>query len=122
MKCSLVSLIFLKRSLVFPSLLFFSISLPCHLRRLSSLSVLFSGILHSVGISFPFYFDFHFSSFLSYFCKASSDNHFAFLLFFFLRMVLVTTSYIMLRTSVCSSSGILSTRSNPLNLIITSTI
>ncbi|KAB0344962.1 hypothetical protein FD754_021888 [Muntiacus muntjak] len=36
-----------------------------------------------MGISFLFSFAFHFSSFLSY-CKASSDNHFAFLYFFFL--------------------------------------
>ena len=45
----LVSLIFLKRSLVFLILLFFSISLHCHLRRLSYLSLLFFGTLHSDG-------------------------------------------------------------------------
>ena len=52
-------------------------------------------------------------------CEAFSDNHFAFLHFFFLRMVLITTSYSMSQTSVYSSSGILSSRSNPLNLFVT---
>ena len=41
-------------------------------------------------------------------CKSSSDNHFAFLHFFFLGMVLITTSCTMLRTSIHSSSGTLS--------------
>ena len=41
-------------------------------------------------------------------CKTSSDNHFAFLYFFFLGMVLITASCTMARTSVHSSSGTLS--------------
>ena len=41
-------------------------------------------------------------------CKASSDNHFAFLHFFFLEMVLITASCMMSRTSIHSSSGTLS--------------
>ena len=41
----------------------------------------------------------YFSSFLSI-CKASSDNHFAFLHFFFLGMVLITASYTMSQTSI----------------------
>ena len=41
-------------------------------------------------------------------CKASSDNHFAILHFFFLDMVLITASCTMSRTSVHSSSGTLS--------------
>ena len=40
-------------------------------------------------------------------CKASSDNHFAFLDFFFLGMVLIPASYTMSRTSTHSSSGTL---------------
>ena len=60
-----------------------------------------------MGISFLFSFAFCFSSFLSYF-KASSDNHFAFLHFFFLGMVSIPVSYTMSRTSVHSSSGTLS--------------
>ena len=56
----------LKRSLVFPTVLFFSVSLHFYLRRLSSLSLLFSGTLHSVGYIFYFLLCFHFSFFLSY--------------------------------------------------------
>ena len=48
-------------------------------------------------------------------CKASSDNHFAFLHFFFLGVVLIPASCTMSRTSVHSSLGTLSIRSNPLN-------
>ena len=93
-----------------------------HLGRLSYLSFLFFGALDSDGYIFPFSFAFHFSSFLSYICKASSDNQFAFLHFFFLGMVLITTSCTMLQTSVHSSSGILFIRSNPLNLFVDSTV
>ena len=49
----LVSLIFLKRSLIFPILLFSSISLHCSLRKVY-LSLLFFGTLHSDGYIFPF--------------------------------------------------------------------
>ena len=45
-------------------------------------------------------------------CKASSDNHFAFLHFFFLQVVLVTASWTMLQTSIHSSSGTLPIRFN----------
>ena len=50
-------------------------------------------------------------------CKASSNNHFAFLDFFFLGMVLTIVSWSMSRTSVHSSSGTLPIRSNSWNLI-----
>ena len=50
-----------------------------------------------------------FTSFLfSAICKASSDNHFAFLHLFFLGMVLIIAFCTMSRTSVHSSSGTLS--------------
>ena len=49
-------------------------------------------------------------------CKASSDNHFAFLHFFLLGMVLITAFCTMSWTSIHSSSDTLSIRSNPLNL------
>ena len=62
---------------------------------------------------------FPFSSLLfSAICKASLDNHFAFL--YFLGMVLVTTSCTMSQTSVHSASGTLSVGSDPLNLFVTS--
>ena len=53
MKCSLLSLIFLKRSLVLPFQLF-SISLHWLRGRLSYLSLLLFGTLHSNGYIFPF--------------------------------------------------------------------
>ena len=74
-----------------------------------------------MGIYFLFSFAFRFSTCLSYF-KASSDNHFAFLHFFFLWMVLITASCTMSGTSVHRSSGTLSIRSNHLNLFVTSTV
>ena len=55
-------------------------------------------------------------------CKAFSDSHFAFLHFFFLGIVLIPASCTMSWTSIHSSSGALSIRSNPLNLFVTSTL
>ena len=60
-----------------------------------------------MGISFLFSFAFAFLLFTAI-CKASSDNHFAFLHFFSLGMVLFPASCTMSWTSVHSSSGTLS--------------
>jgi len=49
----LISLIFLKRSLVFPILLFSSVSLHCSFKKAFYLSLLFSGTLHQV-VYIPF--------------------------------------------------------------------
>ena len=49
----LVTPIFLKSSILFTILLFSSNSYTAHLRRLSYLSLLFSGGLHSIWYSFP---------------------------------------------------------------------
>ena len=54
-------------------------------------------------------------------CETSSDD-FALLHFYFLGMVLITASCTMSRTSIHGSSGTLSIRSNPLNLLVTSTV
>jgi len=111
----LVSLIFLKRSLVFPILLFYSISLHLSLKTafLSLLAILWNSACKWVYRSFsPLPFTFLF--FLTY-LKGSSDKYFAFLHLFFLEMVLITASCSMLQTSVHSSSGTLS--DNPLNLV-----
>ena len=119
MKCSL-GVSFLKRSLVFLMLLFSSISLHWSLRKafLSLIAILWN--FASKGVYFSFS-PLPFTSFLfSAICKASSDNHFAFLHLFFLGMVLIIASCTMSRTSVHSSSGTLSIRSNPLNLFVTS--
>ena len=119
----LVSLIFLKRSLVFPILLFSSISLHWSLRKaffLSLLAILWNSAFKWEYLSFsPLLFSsLHFTAI----CKASSDNHFAFLHFFYMGMVLIPVSCTMSWTSVHSSSQSLSTRSSPLNLFFTSTV
>ena len=82
----LVFTIFLKRSSLFHSIVFLFLC-TVHLRRLSYLSLLFSAF---IWILFPFllYLSLHFSAI----CKVSSDNHSAFLHFFFFGMVLVTDS------------------------------
>ena len=75
-----------------------------HLRKLSYLSSLLSETAFSL-VSLPIS-PLPFSHILfSTICKASSDDHFAFLYFFFLRIVLVTASCTVLRTSIHSSSG-----------------
>jgi len=118
----LVSPVFLKKSLVFPSYCFPLFLCIVNLRTLFYLSLLFSGTLHLVGCIFPFFFCLFTSLLFSAICKASSDNHFAFLHFFFLGMVLVTDSCTILWTVIHSSSGTLSIRPNPLNLFVTSTV
>ena len=104
----LVSLIFLKRFLIFPILLFSSISLHQSLEKafLSLLAVLWNCALKWVCLSFP---PLLFASLLfTAVCKASSDSHFAFFHLFSLGMVLLPVSYTMSQTSVNSSSGTLS--------------
>ena len=97
-----------KRSLVFPILLFSCISLHWSLREvfISLLAILWNSAFKCVYLSFsPLPLA---SLFFSALCKASSDNHFAFLHFFFLGMILIPASYTVSRTSVHSSSGTLS--------------
>ena len=74
-----------------------------------------------MAISFLFSLPFAFLLFTAI-CKASSDNHFTFLHFFFLGIVLITASSTMLQTPIHSSSGTLSIRSNPLNLFVPFTV
>ena len=104
----LVSLIFLKRSLVFPILLFFSISLHWSLRNyfLSLLSLLWNSAFSWEYLSFsPLPFT---SLLFSAICKDSLDNCIAFLHFFFLGMVLIIASCTMSQTSFHSFSDTLS--------------
>ena len=117
----LLSLIFLKRYLVFPILLFSFISLHWSLRKafLSLLAILWNSAFKWVYFSF---FPLLFTSLLfTAIFKASSDSHFAFLYFFFLGMVWPSVSYTMSQTSVHSSSGTLFIRSSHLTLFLTST-
>ena len=116
----LVSPVFLKRPLVSPLLLFSSVFVHCSLKKpfLSLIAVLWNSAFSWVYLSlFPLLFASPLSSAI---CKASSDDHFAFLLFFFFVMVLFAASYTILWTSIHSSSGTLCTRSNPLNLFVSS--
>ena len=103
-------------------LLFSSISLHWSLRKafLPLLAVLWNSAFRWVSLCFsPLPFT---SLLFTAICKASSDSHFAFSHFFFLGMVLIPVSYTMSWTSVHSSSGTLSIRSNLLNLFVTSTV
>ena len=104
----LVSLILLKRSLVFPILLFSSISLHWSLRKafLAPLAILWNSSFKWVYLSFS---PLLFTSLLSTaICKASSDSHLTSLHFFFLGMVFIPVSCTMSQISVHSSSGTLS--------------
>ena len=115
----LVSLIFWKRSLVLPLLLFSSISLHWSLRKafLSLFAVLWNSAFKWIYLSFsPLLFTSHLFTAI---CKVSLDSHFAILHIFFLGMVLITASYTVSQTSNHSSSGTLSIRSNSLNLFVT---
>ena len=103
-----------KSSLVFPILLSSSIFLHWSLRKsfLSLLATLCNSAFIWVYLSFS---PLPLACLLfSAICKASSDNHFAFLHFFFLGMAS--------QTSVNCSSGTLSIKSNPLTLFVTSTV
>ena len=108
MKCSFGISDFLKRSLVFPILLFSSISFHWSLRKafLSLLAILWNSSFKWVHLSFsplPFM-----SLLFTAICKASSDNHFTFFHYFLLGMVLITASCTMSQTSVHSSLSTLS--------------
>ena len=94
----LISLIFL-RSLVFPILLLSFISLHQSLRKafLSLLAILWNSAFKWIYLSFsPLLF--------TAIYKASLDNHFVFLHFFFLEMVLITASCTMSWTFIHSYS------------------
>ena len=92
--------VFLKRSLIFPLLLFSSIMEHCSLKKsfLSLLGILWNSAFNWMYLSLsPLLFTSLHSSAVR---KASSDNHFAFLLFFFFGMVLFITSCTILWISV----------------------
>ena len=99
----LVSLIFMKRSLVFLIPLFSSISLNWSLRKafFFLLAILWNSAFKWVYLSFSPLLQA--SLLFTTICKASSDSHFAFLHFFCLGMVLIPVSCTMSWTSVHSS-------------------
>ena len=115
MKCFLGISNFLEEISRFSHSLFSSISLHWSLRKafLFLLAILWNSAFKWIYLSFsplPFVYLLFTDT-----CKASSDNHFAFLNFFSLGMVLNTAYCTTSQTSVHSSSGTLSIRSNPLN-------
>ena len=106
----LVSLIFLKRSLVFPILLFSSVSLHWSLRKafLSLLAILWNSTFKWDCLSFsPLLFT---SLLFTDICKASSDSHFSFLHFFSMGAVLIpvscTVSWTSIHSSLCTLSDL----------------
>ena len=110
----LVSLIFLKRSLAFPILLVFSLSLYWSLRKafVSLLAVLWKSAFKWVYLSFsPLLVA---SLLFSVIYKASSDSCFTFLHFFFLGMVVPCLLHNV--TNLCPLFFRPSIRSNPLTL------
>ena len=119
-KVPLVSLIFLKRPLVF--LVFFLYFFALITEEGFLISLCYSlELCIPMGIAYLFFLPL-ISLLFSTICKASSDNNFVFLHFFFGGMVLITSSCTMSWTSVHSSSGTLYFRSNPLNLFANSTV
>ena len=104
----LVSLMFLKRYLIFPILLFYFISLHWSLMKvfLSLLAILWNFAFKWVYLSFS---PFPFASLLFLaICMASSENYFAILHFFFLGIVLLLAFCTMSWTCIHSSSDTLS--------------
>ena len=102
-----VFLTFLNRSLIFPILLFSSISFHWSLKKafLSLLAIPWKSAFKWVYLPLsPLLFASLLSSAIG---KTSSDNYIAFLHFFFLAMVLIPVSCTMSQTSVLSSSGTL---------------
>ena len=108
MKCSLGISNFLEEISSLSHCIVSSIYLYWSLRKafLSLLALLWNSAFKWIYLSFsPLPFTCLLSSTI---CKASSDNHFAFLHFFFLGMVLITASCTVSWTSLHSSSGTLS--------------
>ena len=111
MKCSFSVSNFLEEISILSILLLSSIYLHWSLKKafLSLLDIPWKSAFRWVYLSFS---TLPFASLLfSGICKASSDKHFAFLHFFFLRIILITASYTMSWISVHSSSGTLSIKS-----------
>ena len=118
----LVSLIFLKRSLDFPILLFSSISLHWSLRKafLSLLAILET--LHSNGYIFPFLLCLSLLFYSQLFVRPPQTTILPFCISFPWGWSLSRPPVQFHWPSIHSSSGTLSTRSNPLILFVTSTV
>ena len=103
-KLPLVSPIFLKRALVFASYWLYFLHCSHKKAFLSLLGILWNSAFSWVYLSLS---PLPFTSLLSSaICKISSDNHVAFLHFFFFGMVLITASCSVLQTFLHSSLGL----------------
>ena len=121
----LICSVFMKRPLIFPILLFSSISLHCSFKKSSSSpSLLFPGTLHSVRYLSRFLpcLLFFFSPQLFVKPPQTTTLLSCISFFFFFEMGLVIASCTMSWTSAHSSSGTLTTRSNPFNLFVLCTV
>ena len=121
LKVPSISPVFLKRSLIFPTLLFSSITLHCSFKKtfLSLLAVLWNSAFSLVYLSLS---PLPLTSLLSsVIYKISSDTHFAFL-HFFLWDGLDPCLLHDVMGSAHRASGTLSIRSAPWNTFVTSTI
>ena len=88
---------FLEETSSLSIILLSSISLHYSLRKLSYVSLLFSGILHLVGYIFPFLLCFSLLFFSQLFVRSpQTTTFFTFLHFFFYGIVLITASCTML--------------------------
>ena len=117
----LVSLIFLKRSLVFPILLFSLFLCTDHGGRFSYLSLLFFGTLHSNGYIFPFLLCFSFLFFSQLFVRPLQTAILLFCISFSWGWS-CSLSPVQCHEPPSIVHQILSIRSRPLNLFLTSTV
>jgi len=107
MKCSLGISNFLEEISSVSHSIVFLYFLRWSLRKtfLSFLAILWNSALKWVYLSFS---PLLLASLFKAICKGSSDNHFAFLHFFFLEMILITASCTVSEISIHSSSGTVS--------------
>ena len=117
----LISPVFLKSSIVFPTLLFSSISLYCSLKKAFLSILLFSRTLHSAGYIFPFLLCLSFVFFSQLFVKPHQTTTLSPCISFSLGWFwsLPPIQFYKPPSIVLQA---LSTKSNPLNLFITSTV
>ena len=116
----LVSLIFLKRSLVFPFYCFPLFLFTDHWGRLSSLSLLVSGTLHWNGYIFPFLLCLSLLFFSQLFVSPPQTT-----IWLFAFLILgdgLDPCLLYIFTNLCPLSFRQSMRSNPLNLLVISTV
>ena len=123
MKCSLDISNFLEEISSLTHSMLSSISLQYSFKKgLFTPPCYFLELCIQLGNIFPFLTCLLLLFFPQLFVRPPQTTILPFLHFFFLEMVLITPSCKISQTSIHSSSGILSIRSSPLNLFLTSTV